>query len=251
MTDQTFPDEVLMSYADGELDEKTARALETALETDAALARRLALFTGTGDALAALRAANPPAPAPEELTSRVKETLARARAAQSATVTPFAAPPAAANRNWRPAAIAAGLALALGLGAGFGAGRFGERETGDTLAILDEKGLSAALSTLKSGEEINLAEGAVAVVASFRTAEGAFCREFSYERPGAGAIVSVACRENDLWRARLALAAPAAGAGGYVPASGLDTLEGYLTDIGAGAALSAEDEAGLLGTLHE
>ena len=39
---KSFSDEILMAYADGELDEATRRAVEEAMRKDAALARRVA-----------------------------------------------------------------------------------------------------------------------------------------------------------------------------------------------------------------
>lgn len=261
MTDQTFPDEILMSYADGELDDETARALEAALAEDEALTRRLALFTGTGDALAALRKARPVEPAPDALTARVRDVFDRARVEAGAKeeaekVVPFTPPapppvtPKAANRNWRPMAIAASLALAVGLGAGFGAGRMGGEPAGvGALALLNDPGMPAALSELESGQGRALTEGEITVVASFRTAEGVFCREFNYERSGAGGVVSVACHEKNAWSARLAIAAPAPDESGYAPASAMDTLENYLSDIGAGPALTEDEEIGALDQL--
>ena len=49
MQEHNYPDETLMAYADGELDDATAAELDQALARDPELLRRLALFTGTRD----------------------------------------------------------------------------------------------------------------------------------------------------------------------------------------------------------
>ena len=47
MHEEKFTDEVLMAYADGELDAKTRREVEDAIERDTALAERVDLFMKT------------------------------------------------------------------------------------------------------------------------------------------------------------------------------------------------------------
>ena len=64
--------------------------------------------------------------------------------------------------------------------------------------------------------------------------------------PAARRWSAVTCREGSAWETRLAIAAEAGDATGYAPASSLDTLEGYLMAIGAGPALTPEEEAALL-----
>ena len=69
---ETFSDEILMRFADGELDEATAARLERALAADDALMVRLALFTETR---AASKAALQPLldePVPEKLRAAVE-----------------------------------------------------------------------------------------------------------------------------------------------------------------------------------
>lgn len=234
-----------MSYADGALDAETSSRLEAALERDPALADRLRLFTGTRDVLADLRAARPAAPVSDELMARVRQTLDRANAPDN--VTAFRPRPAAtADRRpsgWKGAAIAASLALVAGLGTGFGIGRVApDVAAGGGLAGPE---LADALSGLTSGESRSLAGGQLMVVSSFRTEGGEFCREFELAQEGGSTLTSVACRAGREWDLRFAVAS-GGGAEGYAPASALDSLEVYLTGIGAGAALSPEEEARLL-----
>jgi len=248
MTGQAFPDEILMAYADGELDAATARSVEAALDDDA-LRERLALFTHTGDLLSQAASENPPDPIPAALMARVTATLDAARAAD--TVVPFqpkTTQPTPEPQRWRPMALAASLALAVGLGTGFGIGWNASPDGSESLgvALLDAEGLSGALSEMASGERRTLDSGEVAVIASFLSGDGALCREFEFDSASGGTIVSVVCRDGAGWDTRLAVAAASSDETGYAPASSLDTLESYLSAIEAGPALSAEDEAAML-----
>ncbi|MYN08151.1 zf-HC2 domain-containing protein, partial [Pseudoduganella aquatica] len=51
----SFSDDILMAYADGELDQATRRAVEAAALRDAVLAQRLARFQAARQRLAAPR----------------------------------------------------------------------------------------------------------------------------------------------------------------------------------------------------
>ena len=81
MQEHNYPDETLMAYADGELDDATAAELDQALARDPELLRRLALFTGTRDVLAEAAAARPLDPVPDALMARVRAPLAAGAAA--------------------------------------------------------------------------------------------------------------------------------------------------------------------------
>ena len=260
MAEQSFPDEVLMAYADGELDAQTAQLLERALADDRALARRLAVFTRTGDALAQAAAARPLEPVPDALMARVRATLAEHAASEVAeNVTAFrprepqarAAPSRGAA--WLPTAIAASLALAVGLGAGFGAGRMvpGENTAAPLpLAFLGTPELEMALSELPTGETQEFPDGRVSVIASFTNADSELCREFEVDDSGGGTVVSVVCHDGAQWQTRLAIVTAPDDGQTYAPASSLDTLEAYLIATGVQAALSIEEEQRALEALR-
>ncbi len=242
-----FSDETLMAYADGELDARTAQAVETAAREDPAIAQRIAMFARTREVLGDAARARPSDPLPPELGARLEEILRAARPAPSETVVPF-------RRRWteapsfRPMAAAAALALAVGVAGGFLVSQaIGARESGGFgLASFEAPGISDALDTLPSGERLAIAGGEVAAIASFRDADGQLCREFEVDRTGGDTVVSVACRTPAGWEPRLAIVAPGAEDGGYAPASSLETLDAYLGAIGAGPPLSPEDEASAL-----
>ena len=260
MQEHNYPDETLMAYADGELDDATAAELDQALARDPELLRRLALFTGTRDVLAEAAAARPLDPVPDALMARVRATLEAGAAAPETVpetvpgqapeekVVPFRRRDTFAPR-WQPMALAASLALAVGLGAGFGAARLAAPDAGAPLgfAALSAPGVTEALSSLPSGEGRALDQGEIAVLASFRDAQDRLCREFEVEG-SLGSVVSVACFEAGGWRTTLALAA-APEEGGYAPASSMETLESYLSAVGAGPVLTPEEEAQALQSL--
>lgn len=260
MTEHDVPDEILMAYADGELDDQSAQELAARLPGDAVLAARLALFTGTRDALAPQR---PAEPIPDALMARVRATLKDAAGTDPASTdnvihlarsTPPAAPvPQPATPRWQPMALAASLALAVGLGGGFWAANMLPVPQGDParLILLDAEGLAPALTELASGDRRSLASGEVAIIASFRDADGRVCREFEYDAATGNSIVSVVCHGVDGWHPRLVIATGPQDSSGYAPASSLDTLDAYLSAIGAGAPLSAAEEQDALRDIRD
>lgn len=243
MTQQAFPDEVLMAYADGELDAKTSRAVEEALAEDSALAERLKIFTGTGAILKRAASERGLDPVPDGLMTRVNATLDAAREAEQKTVVPF---PSTARPRWHPIALAASILLAIGLGAGW---VMDSGQPAPTVVLLETEGLDQALSDLRSGETRILTGGEAHIIASFLDADGILCREYELNRGSRQTFVSVACHTDAGWQTRLAIATASGDGQSYVPASSIDTLEAYLVAIGASSPLSAEAESNALHTL--
>jgi hypothetical protein len=106
--------------------------------------------------------------------------------------------------------------------------------------------LAAVLSSVASGGETRIGGNGVKVLATVKTQDGTVCREFEIAA-AAGNLTSagLACRVTDSWRLDVAVAAAAAD-GGYAPASSLAVLDSYLSAIGAGEPLGAEDEKAAL-----
>ena len=177
----------------------------------------------------------------------MEEILRAARPAPSETVIPFPRRTVTAPA-YRPMAAAAALALAVGVAGGFLVSQtMGARETGGlSIAALEVPGISDALDTLPSGERVTITEGEVCAIASFLNADDELCREFEFDRTSRETVVSVACRTADGWEPRFAIVAPSGDETGYAPASSLETLDAYLTAIGAGAPMSSEEEAASL-----
>ena len=103
--------------------------------------------------------------------------------------------------------------------------------------------LAAILDKAPSGDEVAVGEGqgTVRLVSAFELGSGQLCREYELARPGAPGLVSVACRKASTWETRLAVARPEGG-DGYAPASSLETVDAFLTSIGAGQPLDADAE---------
>ena len=233
-------DEMLMAYADGELDAETAARVEAALDQDETLAERLGVFLSTRSALKA--AFDPPPPVSPQLEAAVR-AMAAPRPQAVALSARRASRPA-----WVPAAMAACLALAVGLGAGWGLrGPASAPGAAPQLALAD--GAAEVLAALPSGQSAALPDGhRLTVVASFEDAAGTFCREIAQDGEG-GSVLAVACKADAGWELRFALAA---GSGGetYRPASAPEALDAWLDATGAGAPLPPEAEAAALARLR-
>jgi hypothetical protein len=205
-------DETLLLFVDGLLPEAEAEAIAAALEADPALADRAALLAEGRDAARGAFADTLSEPLPARLVAA-------------------AMAPAAGNDNragWRRtglgllAGAAAGFALALALPRGEGDGMLTPR----ILAALESRGGTVG--------------GGVVVAGTHTTEAGTICRAFTVAER-AGGMAGLACREEEGWRLRAAVAR--AGGGGYQPASGIDPLIGEVLErLGAGPALPADQE---------
>lgn len=265
-TPQTAPgDDLLMAYADGVLDDASARDVEAAMAADPDIAARVTMFARTAELLRA-DAARPAPPVPDALRARIEATLAAARQEPTAaapagpagaTILPFlrrAAPVAAAQPAAARLALAASIALAVGLGAGFWAGQTGKPQGvtgGLRIAALDSPDLGATLASLPSGQVATLSNGdRIAAIASFRNGAGEFCREFEQDGADGRTLVSVACHGGADWDIRLAIATPRADAQSYAPASSLETLDAFMAATEAGAPMTLDEEQAALGALR-
>ena len=250
-----FDDETLMAFADGELDDKTRQAVERAMDSDDALVERVALFIRT--AALSKQALEPllDQPVPEALRASVATMTEATETTADDTVVPFAAPvqQAAPGRySGRGMALAASVALVVGGLAGFLMGQEPDNRSGGiSSASFDQTGLTEALRTVASGDEITLSETGdrLRAIASFRDAEDQLCREFQVDRPDRTTFVSVACRTGETWRFQFTVAAASQNDGGYAPASSLEALDAYLQAVGAGEPLTEGAEKAALGDL--
>lgn len=251
----TYSDETVMRYVDGELDDAASADIEAALASDAQLAGRVALFAETR--LAARDAMRPvlEEPMPPQLRSAIEAMAAKAIAGRDAL--PSSIPPqkSAGRRllvpanDWMRVAAAACVAAIFGGAAGYLAGG-NSAPTGLSVADVDRAELAAALLSVPTGGESALAagDGRFRAIASFRDQNETLCREFEVDLPDRSAVISVACHEGKDWAVRFAVRAGGNDAG-YAPASSSETLDAYLTAIGAGQPLTAEEEARALHNL--
>lgn len=198
-------DEMLMAYADGELDAPARAEIERAIAADASLAARLQAQT-------ALRARLQAAYAPE-LDEPVPERLRQAaRPPAAGTVIDLAAQRAARQARppgdawWRWGGLAASVLLGVLLGRLWPAAA----PAGDVALhegrLVARGVLAQALSTQRAAAPT--ADAAVAVQLTFLDRAGAYCRTFST----AGAA-GLACRSGADWHVTLLAEAEPAGGG--------------------------------------
>ncbi len=112
--------------------------------------------------------------------------------------------------------------------------------------------LHQPVSTLASGVPTELGDGRVVTVLATLPTKSGPCREVEIiDRPAARLDMLLTCREATGWSIAVVLSEPLSSSvdeDGYVPAGGAETsaLDLWLTPRGAGAALSATDEAALI-----
>ena len=262
MTRQEVTDEMLMAFADGELDDTEMARIAGAIDADPALAARVDAFLQSralSKAALGPLLAEPVPKALEDAVRRMAETAQRSGSAGEAQPEkradnnvlvmrrPTPAEPVAMRVGW-PMALAASLTLVL---AGAGGYLAGMNSPGNTapgeLAVLSDPAVVDALNAAPSGERSALADGGeVRLVSSFRDSGGTLCREFE-ARPAAGpAFVSVACRADDRgWQSRLIVALERAD-GGFAPASSVEAVDAWMESTAAGAPLEPAAEADAL-----
>jgi hypothetical protein len=210
----TFPDEVLMAYADDELDARTRAAVDAAMVSDPEIARRIAqhralrqrFHSAFGKVLA------------EPVPARMLEVVRSGPGTGKSNVTPLRRLQVR-RWNWQQwTAIAASLIV------GVIAGRLTWMRTaipgpvvvrGDRLLATGT--LAAALSDQLAGEQT--ADGPVRIGVSFRAKSGEYCRTFTLRQPAG--LTGLACRAGAAWQVGvLARTEPPAGGGStYRPAA--------------------------------
>lgn len=249
MSRREFDDETLMAFADGELDDDATATVEAAMETDDDLVARVAAFIESRALAASALKPLIDEPVPEALTQSVQSMITEARAAdpsarQAVANNVVTFPP----RDMRPARSTWAIPLAASLAAvvfgagGYLAGQAGAPASGNlAMTTINDAAVAKALDSTASGTDVALGDATLKLVSSFRDETGTLCREFELHRASKSAVVSIACRPEQDWDVRLAVAAQAAG-GDYVPAGATETVDSYLTTINAGAPLSVAEE---------
>lgn len=238
--DKPTDEEMLMAYADGELDAKQAAYIEQAMQTDANIAARVAhhrvlraqLQTSFADVLSEpvpqrlLNTLQPAAPAAKVVD------LAQARHAKSA------APRSWSSREWS--------AMAASLIAGIVMGMYA-LNFNSTQLVSEQGGALIARGKLESALTTQLASTAataqtIKIGTSFRNQDGAYCRSFAVSE--GRSLAGLACREQDQWRVQMLTevnsdASEFRQAGSATPAAVLALIDQQIE----GEPLDAEAEA--------
>ena len=248
MSELHLTDEILMAFADGELDEPVAAAVAKVMAQDPAVARKIVEFQQSRRLTRSVFASNLASDVPTELRAAIS---AQIEAYEMASAAGKGSAPAETKRIWpsrlhpMQMALAASLA-AVAVASGYFIGRQSQPDVG-RLAHLEDPLVLRELSRLESGHEVELPVGRLRVVSTYRLPNEALCREFRL-RTTSTASGAVACRTNE-WKVTFALAEPAKGAE-YVPSSGGDLVDTYLGNLGAGNPLEGEAEAKALAAIE-
>jgi hypothetical protein len=198
----SFSDEILCAYLDGELGEETRRAVESALNADHHLARRLAR-------LRSLRAGRVSAQSPNAGARQGHATVVQLDAVRASRAASLVAARKAQRTGWGWREWGA---LALVLVAGVMLGRFvlarwqpgWMAEPPPTSVIVSREGLLVAQGRLAWALSQQMGgampvEHEARVGLSFLANDGSYCRTFTLA--GSGQEVNgIACRISDEWR---------------------------------------------------
>jgi hypothetical protein len=227
-------DEVLMAYADGELDGPQAEAVELALSKDPEATIRLVAFLRSRRLARSAFGLYPSEGWAPGLPSRDRPP-----------------PKAAASAPSRLRSYAIPLAAAiLGIVLGTSATLVTERSmVASPLAILGGHGADHALGSLASGETGEVGTVRLRPLATYRIEAGLLCRDAILE-DDRSRVEIVTCRRKGTWQTRLALLRPRDDAA-IEPSGGANLLDRYLEEKGAGAPLSASEEKVSLATMDE
>lgn len=235
-----FSDEILMAYADDELDPRTRAAVDAAMAADPEIARRVEQHKALRATLRSSFGKVLDEPVPEHLVTAARTAAAVRR---EGNVVPLHRKPV--RRIWSPAQWGA-LAASLVIGALLGQAWVRSSAPGPIVARNGELRASGTLERALSGQLASnqTATAPVQIGLSFRARSGDYCRTFSL-REG-GSLAGLACRGDDGWRVRvLAQSASETGTGQYrqagsaMPRSVLQTVDEEI----AGEPLDARAEA--------
>ena len=205
----TFPDEVLMAYADDELDSHTRAAVDAAMASDPEVARRIAQHKALRARVRSTFDKVLDEPVPAGLLRTVAGEPAGPRKTNVMPLRPWQ------TRHWtwpQWTAIAASLIV------GVVVGRLALVDT-DIPGPIEMRGgrvlaagaLADALSSQLAGDRAEAAPVRIGV--TFRAKSGEYCRTFTLLQPAA--LAGLACRANGGWQLGvLARAEPPGGGSG-------------------------------------
>jgi hypothetical protein len=243
MSQLHLSDEILMAFADGELEEPTAAAVAKAMAEDSIVAKRIVEFQQSRRLTRSVLSAALTPDVPPELRAAVSAQIkAHETAGRTKSGRDFKLPWAGWIRQRSPIlhmALAASIA-AVALALGYFAGWHSRSETSGLIARLESPVVQRELDTIASGKDVKLPFGQLRVISTYRLANGSLCREFRLHSADETAE-AVACRNGE-WKATLALAGLDNKAE-YTPSSGGDPMATHLQNIGAGQPLVDDAEA--------
>jgi hypothetical protein len=221
----TISDEILMAYADGELDAATRANVEAAMQADPEIRKRVARHRALRETMRGAFSAVLDEPVPDRLIQAARgQTAAPKSAVVDLSVAKEAArrKKSAAPPRWQSAAMAASLLLGLGLGFLAWHGPVGALiQPGAGGGLIAAAALAEALSNQLSDDRSQL--GVAVAGLSFRDKSGDYCRTFSLT--GSAASSGLACHEGADWRIKALAQLPhaAANSGNFRTAGSADS----------------------------
>ncbi|WP_091133955.1 anti-sigma factor family protein [Microvirga guangxiensis] len=251
-----------MAFADGELDETVRRVVEQAMAKDAQIGWRIAAYIESRRLVQTALSSEDHLAVPPALHSAIIRQVLAVEGARLKSVETAAAAKPAVNQSTAPSSsyfsrntmrLAASLAvLAIGTAAFF-AGQWmkNDHEPADQslIARLNSVPVKETLSTAASGQQHGLGAAQLRIVATYRSDNGAICREFILQ-DASGKANAVACRSNTDWNITFALLEPAQTSS-YAPADGSDLMGSYLQSMKAGDPLEPPAEKEILSRLSK
>ena len=243
MSQLHLSDEILMAFADGELDEPVAAAVAKAMVESPGIAKRVVDFQQSRRLTRSAFATGSAPAVPPELYAAVSAQIRAFEAANDHAAKPrFGEKTRAPSRGWPPflnLALAASVA-AVAVAVGYFAGRQSSWSTGSLIAQLEHPLVRSELSRVPSGREVELPAGRMRVISTYRLANGSLCREFRLQATS-GAANAVSCHRGE-WNVAFAVAG-AVNRTDYTPSDGADLTASYLQSAGAGEPLVEGAEA--------
>lgn len=236
-----FSDEILMAYADDEVDADLRRQIEAAMALDPSIAERVSKHRRLKDDVGAAYDGVLAEPMPK----RLLDTAAFSAASQPATVTHLNAARAAKERAARPrrwswlewTSIAASLIIGILAGRTALQPSHSDLFATTTDGIVARGELSAALTDQLGGVD---KDGTVRIGLTFRATSGHYCRTFVTV-----STAGFACREPNDWKVRALSEGIADPKGGDYRMAGTDLPPAILAAVEqsiAGEALDREQE---------
>jgi len=235
----TFSEEILMAYADNELDSQTRSAVEAAMATDPDVARRVARHKALRARLRTAFDQIVDEPPPQRLIDAARGVPAVRR---EGNVIPLRrkAPPRRAWPQWMSLAASLVVGVLIGQALLRTSGAPGPITTRDGKLLANGVLAQALSEQLVSTQKEDLP---VRIGVSFKSKDGDYCRTFLLHE--STTLAGVACRDNDAWQVQTLAQgeAPAAGgtyrqAGSEMPRSVMQAVE----DTIAGEPLDAHAE---------
>lgn len=245
-------DEKLSAYIDGELALNEIEAIDKALNSDAALAARLAEMKRPDRLIAAAYGEIDKDPMPDRVMDLLRAAPGHAKSDNGKKIIRFPFQQFVSLPQQWATPIAAAVALAIGVGVGvqFISDNSPEQRENILLAgVIDAASpVHQALDSVPSSEAYSLNGGSITPVLTFKSREGDFCREFSVTSD-AVTNRAVACRVNDQWVVQFAMVSDRnmdPGSFSTASAAASPAFDGFVDELMGDEPLASDDEAAII-----